>query len=121
MATSTIMGENFSYRGGVIKFFEVEGRRNDSVLKKIEEGLSDFTSEQLNRLAQIHVGPSSAGALYYSGVITISDLKAAQGNSERISIPDVKIKEYYVELVVKKHLGDAIHYMNTLGFDIGLP
>lgn len=120
MATSIISGENFSYREGVVKFFKVEGQRNDSVLKTIEKRLSNFTSEQLDRLAQIHVGPSSAGALYYSGVITTSDLKVAQGNSERISIPDVKIKEYYVELVVRKNLGDAIRYMNAAGFDIEL-
>lgn len=119
MATSTIIGKNYSYRGGVVKFFKVEGQQNDSVLKTIEEGLSDFTSEQLDRLAQIHVGPSSAGALYYSGVITINDLKVArEGNGERISIPDVEIKGYCVELVVT-NLGGATRYTNALGLDIG--
>ena len=121
MATSTIIGENFSYREGVVKFFGVEGRQNDSVLKTIKEDLSSFSSEQLNRLAQIHVGPPSAGALYCSGIITISNLKRARGtDNERIIIPDVKIKEHCVDLVVKRCLGCAINYTNTVGFEIGL-
>lgn len=120
MVTSTIIGENFSYREGVVKFFGVEGRQNDSVLKAIEGELSSFSPEQLDRLAQIHVGPSSAGALYCSEIITIGNLKMAQErNSERISIPDVKINGHCVELVVKKYLGDAIRYTNTVGYIIG--
>ena len=121
MATSTIIGEDFSYRRGVVRFFGVEGQQNDSVLKTIEEELSGFSLEQLNRLAQIHIGPLSAGALYCSEIITISNLKMAQKrNSECISIPDVIINGHCVELVVKKYLGDAIRYTNTVGFDIRL-
>jgi hypothetical protein len=121
MATSTIIGKNISYRGGVVKFFGVEGRQDDSVLKAIEGELLSFSPEQLNRLAQIHVGPPSAGALYCSGIITISNLKRARGtDNERIIIPDVKIKEHCVDLVVKKYLGCAINYTNTVGFEIGL-
>lgn len=121
MATSTIIGENFSYREGVVKFFGVEGRQNDSVLKTIKEELSSFSSEQLNRLAQVHVGPPSAGALYCSGIITISNLKRARVRDNGwIFIPDVIINEHCVELVVKEYLGRAINYTNTVGFEIGL-
>lgn len=121
MATRTIIGKNFSCLGGVVKFFGVEGRQNDSVLKAIEGELLSFSPEQLDRLAQIHVDPPSAGALYCSGIITIINLNGArEGNGERISIPGVTISEHCVELVVKKYLGDAIRYTNTVGLDIRL-
>ncbi len=121
MATRTIIGRNFSCLGGVVKFFGVEGRQNDSVLKAIEGELLSFSPEQLDRLAQIHIDPPSAGALYCSGIITISNLSRSQErNSERISIPDVIINGHCVELVVEKYPGDAIRYTNTAGLDIRL-
>ena len=122
MATCTITGKYFLCRGGVVKFFGVEGRQDDSVLERIKKDLSEFSPKQLDRLAQVHVGPPSAGALYCSGIITIRDLKRAREKDNGwISIPDVKINERRVELVVKEYLGNAINYTNTAGFEIGLP